>query len=92
MGKDYKNTVKEKLKPKRYFAELAEYGFLDDFIKTYLKDKYETDKGFQDEMKEIIFQYSKSVSPEIEALYLKNLTNILNYFLTRTEKWKTQKQ
>jgi len=77
--------MREKVRPKSYFEELAEGGFLMDYINEFLKEKFETDEEFRDEMLWILFKYSNTVVPEIELMYLQFLNMIMNNFTTKVK-------
>ena len=80
-GKILTKSRKHSLKPKTFFDELAEYGFLIDFLKSRLTDKFSNDPKFRDEMYEILYKYSEQIVPEVEVLYLEKLCESLGFFL-----------
>jgi len=86
----------EKLKklvgPKTYFEELAEFGYLQEYLDTFLKERFENDLDFRLEMFELIQKYAKEPKEMIDNYYLQNLSLALDYFLENTKKWTTQKQ
>jgi hypothetical protein len=75
------NRLKEAVKPKSFFVDLADDGILDDFLYVYLDDSYKNDKLFRDEMLKIQFQYSPLPVMDLEILYLQRLSENLKYFL-----------
>jgi hypothetical protein len=81
----------DKVKPNRFYDELAEYGYLEEFLKTRLKDHYRNDLKFREEMQEIMLRKSSKVVTDIEILYLENLCENLGYFLEYIKPWKNRK-
>lgn len=79
------------VKPKRFYDELAEYGYLEEFLKTRLREHYREDKKFREEMQEIMLKKSPKVVPDIEVLYLENLCEHLGFFLEYIKPWKNRK-
>jgi hypothetical protein len=75
------------LKPKTYYDELAEYGVLDEYLRTYFPDKYENDKGFRQEMFERLMKHSKTSVPGIERFYLEKLCESLEFFMEYNRQW-----
>lgn len=86
-----KEKIDEMLKPKRFFDELAEYGFLLDFLKTRFADKFENDPDFRAEMYAILYNHSPTVVTDVEVVYLEKLCETLSYFLEFTKQWRIQK-
>ncbi len=86
-----KEKIDESLKPKRFFDELAEYGYLLEFLRTRLPDKFENDPDFRDEMYSILYRHSKDVVPDVEVMYLDKFCETMSYFLEFTKPWRTQK-
>ena len=85
--KRFKNAVK----PKRFYEELAEWGILEEFLKTHLRELYTNDKIFREDMMEIFFRCSTEVIPDIEVFYLEQLCENLGFFLEYTRQWRTQR-
>jgi hypothetical protein len=85
-------SKRNSLKPRTFFDELAEYGFLLDFLKTRLTEKFNKDPEFRDDMYEILYKYSNQVIPEVESLYLEKLCESLGYFLEYIKPCLNQKQ
>jgi hypothetical protein len=73
--------IKEKIRPKRFYGELAEEGILDDFLNIYLNESYNNDEAFRDEMLEIQYKYSPKPVRDLEIFYLEQLNKHLTYFL-----------
>jgi hypothetical protein len=76
-----------RFKPRTFFVELAEYGVLEDSLKTRFRDAYENDPSFKEYMQEILVKHSSKPVADIEALYLSNLCETLGYFLEYTSQW-----
>lgn len=85
------NKYHDKIKPKRFYDDLAEYGYLEEFLKTRLKDHYKNDKQFREEMQEILIEKSPNVVSDIEVLFLENLCENLGYYLEYIKPWKNRK-
>lgn len=79
---------KDSVKPRSFYVELAEMGVLEDFLKRYMIDIYETDENFKNEMQEIIYAHSPTPSLELEILYLNKLCETIGYFLEYTRLWR----
>lgn len=84
--------IKKNIKPKRFFDELAEYGYLLEFLKTRLAEKFYNNLEFRDEMLEILYKYSQTPIPEIDVIYLEYLIQNLEYFLEYTKPWRIARQ
>lgn len=92
MTKETRKKLIKMVQPKTIYAEMAEYGYLEDYLGTFLKDKYTNDAEFKEEMFDVLLTYSKAPIPEIELHYLEQLCEGLNYFLEYTKKCRIQKQ
>jgi hypothetical protein len=86
-----KDRYKDIFKPRTFFVELAEYGVLEDSLKTRFRDAYENDPKFKEDMQEILVKHSSKAVVDIEVLYLSNLCETLGYFLEYTSQWRNQK-
>lgn len=92
MDKDQRKAkIDSMLKPKRFFDELAEYGYLLDFLKTRFPYRFENDPDFRAEMYDILYQHSPAVIAEVEVIYLEKLCETMSYFLEFTKLWRIQK-
>ena len=85
------NKYHEKIKPKRFYDDLAEYGYLEEFLKTRLKDQYKNDKQFREEMQKILVEKSPKPVVDIEVLFLEQLCENLGYYLEYIKPWKNRK-
>lgn len=77
--------IKKKLTPRRYFQDMAEYGLLDDILNTNLREDFQQDENFRNDMVEVLYNNSKSPSPVLERFYLEKLCESLSYFLEYTK-------
>ena len=71
------------IKPKTYYEELAEYGYLAKYIDEFAKLEYNSDDEFREHILEILLKYSEDVIPEIEEIYLSELNHTLKDFFER---------
>lgn len=69
-----------RIKPKRYYVELAEDGFLDEYLKQYFPERIIEDQDFRDEMYDLILEHSKQQVTSLEVYYLEKLCESLGYF------------
>ncbi|HPI20503.1 MAG TPA: hypothetical protein PKY56_09035 [Candidatus Kapabacteria bacterium] len=84
-------SFKRKIKPKRFYEELAEMGLLEDYLKYQQSEKYEKDIQFRNEMLDILYQKSIIAVTDIEVMYLEKLCESLSYFLEYIKLWKNQR-
>jgi|GEM_PF-774076 len=74
-----------KIKPKTYYEELAEYGYLAKYIDEFAKIEYNSDDEFREHILEILLKYSDDVIPEIEDIYLSELSDTLKAFIEKSD-------
>lgn len=72
--------LKDKIKPKTFFDELAEQGMLDDYINSYMPEQFSYDEKFQNDVLDLVFKQSSAVMPNIQEFILKKLNESLTYF------------
>lgn len=82
------NGKNKKLRPKTFYDEMAEYGYLDDYIRSVCADRFGEDKEFRNEIVDTLMIHSGNVVPEVEFYYLKKLRKSLDLFLKRNRLWK----
>ena len=75
--------VLEKVRPKTFFEDLAEYGYLMQYIGEFLNDKWEEDEGFRIKIFNILIEHSKYPVNEVNEYYLWHLSNVLKQFQKR---------
>ncbi len=92
MTEETRKKLISMIQPKTIYAEMAEYGYLEEYLGTSLKDKYDSDPEFREEMFDVFLTYSKAPIPEIEHHYLEKICEGLSYFLEYTKKCRIQKQ
>ena len=85
------NNNKKELKPKTFYDELAEFGVLGEYLKTYFPEKYKNDENFRDEMIKSLIKHSDKNIPELEIHYLEKLCESLEFFVEYNLKWKNRK-
>lgn len=73
------------IKPKTYYEELAEYGYLAKYIDEFARIEYNSDDEFREHILEILLKYSEDVIPEIEEIYLTQLSNTLKDFIEKSD-------
>jgi len=84
-------SFKRKIKPKRFYEELAEMGLLEDYLKYQQSEKYEKDIQFRNEMLDILYNKSSIAVTDIEIIHLEKLCESLSYFLEYIKLWKNQR-
>lgn len=72
------------IKPKTYYEELAEYGYLAKYIDEFAKLEYNSDDEFREHILEVLLKYSDDVIPEIEEIYLRELSDTLQNFIDKS--------
>lgn len=72
------------IKPKTYYEELAEYGYLAKYIDEFAKLEYNSDDEFREHILEILLKYSDDVIPEIEDIYLSEFSATLKNFIEKS--------
>ncbi len=89
--KNLPDKIKSYVQPKRFYHELAEDGLLEEFLLFHLKELYNKDLRFREEMIGIMVNHSPEVVVEVEIYYLEKLSQSLSYFLNHLQIWKNQK-
>lgn len=77
--------------PKTYYDSLGEDGYLEEYMRENLHDKFDSDIRFREEMIGLLFKYANNVIPEVEKYYLEKLSDKLNEFLECARQWRTAK-
>lgn len=91
-SEEIKKKKIESIQAKGFYDELAQFGMLEDFIKSNFRQKFENDAYFRDKILDIMRRNSQFPEPELEKEYLDNLINSIEYFLENTKEWRNQKQ
>jgi len=60
--------------------ELAEEGRLEEYIRTYMPEKFRYDEKFQEDILDLVFNKSANLLPEIQLFVLEKLDESLQYF------------
>jgi exoribonuclease II len=84
--------LKKRLNPETYYKELAEMDLLEEFVDTYLKDKFDSDTKFQAEVFQVIFEGSDKIVPDLEVFLLEKLIHSFSYFNQMLSEWTIQDQ
>ncbi|MBM2815087.1 MAG: hypothetical protein HW421_1849 [Ignavibacteria bacterium] len=82
--------ILDRWRPVTYYEELAETGLLENYISEHLREKFESDDDFRNEILYLLMKHSKEPLPVVEELYLDKLCQSLSYFLEYTEQWRKQ--
>lgn len=77
--------ILQEVKPKTFFEDLAEFGYLVKYLHEFMKEKYETDKDFRLRMYNIMYKHSKYPVQEMNLYYLEHLENVMSQFIKKTE-------
>ena len=72
--------VLEKVRPKTFFEDLAEYGYLMQYIEEFMKDKWDNDNGFQIKILNILYEYAKYPTQELNHYYLWHFNHAMEIF------------
>ncbi len=83
--------LKQLVKPKSIYQDLAEDGYLRDYINRFFSERIKKDAKFRDEMYSIMLKHSNKQIPEIDVFYLEKLGETLGFFLEYVKEWKIQK-
>lgn len=75
--------VLDKVRPKTFFEDLAEYGYLMQYIGEFLKEKWDEDPDFRIKIIKILLKHSKYPSNEVNEYFLWHLSNVLKQFHER---------
>ncbi len=84
--------LKKRLNPDTYYKELAEMDLLEEFIDSYLSDKFNGDPKFQAEVFQVIFEESDKIVPDLEVFLLEKLIHSFSYFNQMLSEWTLQDQ
>lgn len=77
--------ILEKVRPKTFFEELAEYGYLMQYVNEHMKDDFDNDNNFRLKIYDILFRYSKYPDTELNIYYLQHLNNSMNQFFAKVK-------
>ncbi len=83
--------MRRRVAPVTFYEKLAQDGLLEDYLASFLEERFDTDEDFRNEMIDVILQYSKKPVPKLERFYLEKIIESLSYFLEYTSQW-TKKQ
>lgn len=77
--------VLEKVRAKTFFEDLAEYGYLRQYINQFMKEEYENDVQFKLKIFKILYRYSKYPDNDLNLYYLEHLNNVMKTFSTEVK-------
>ena len=77
--------ILDKVSPKTFFEDLAEEGYLMQYIREFLNDKWEEDKDFRIKIFNILQSYSKYPVNDVNEYYLWHLNEALTQFNEKVE-------
>lgn len=74
-------VINKQLKPRTIYHELAEDGILEDYLKTYMPEKFSYDEKFQNDVLDLVFAQSNGLVPDIQLFILEKISESLQYFI-----------
>lgn len=77
--------ILEKVRAKTFFEDLAEYGYLRQYINQFMHDEYENDDQFKLKIFKILYKYSKYPDNDLMEYYLSHLDKVMNRFTEKVE-------
>lgn len=77
--------ILEKVKPKTLYEDLAEFGYLMQYLKEFMWETFENDPKFRERMFKILYEQSKYPVQELNHYYLQHLNNLMEQFLNKVE-------
>jgi hypothetical protein len=77
--------ILEKVKPKTFFEDLAEYGYLMQYLREFMWEKFENDDEFRTRMFKIMYEHSKYPVQELNYYYLFHFNNVLEQFFKKVD-------
>ncbi len=72
--------ILEKVRPKTFFEDLAEYGYLMQYVDEFMKEKWDNEESFQIKILNILYEYSKYPSQELNLYYLWHFNHAMEIF------------
>lgn len=76
--------IKSQLTPTTFLEELAQSGYLLEYVNNFLKNDYENKKSFRDEILILIQKYYTEPVDDLDLFYLECLNFILINFKNKT--------
>ncbi len=77
--------------PNTIYDELAEAGYLSEYLNIYFQDKMKNDNNFRENMVNVFYRSSNKYTPEVEIFCLELLCQGLEYFFEYNKKWLNKK-
>jgi len=84
MKKEKLDRILEKVGPKTVKEDLAEFGYLLEWVNQFMKERFETDSEFKMEIYTILYKHSKRIEPELDIYFLEHLLFNIDHFLRKT--------
>ncbi|MDC1068912.1 hypothetical protein OAQ99_07115 [Candidatus Kapabacteria bacterium] len=75
--------ILEKVRAKTFFEDLAEYGYLMQYVNQFMKKEFDTDEKFKLKVFKILYQYSKYPDNELAVYYLSHLNEVMKSFTSK---------
>lgn len=76
--------IKSQLTPITFLEELAQSGYLLEYVNNFLKNDYETKLSFRDEIFILLQKYQEEPIDDIDIFYLEYLNYALTNFKNKT--------
>lgn len=77
--------VLEKVRAKTFFEDLAEYGYLMQYVNQFMKKEFDEDEKFKLKIFKILYQYSKYPDNDLALYYLSHLQEAIHVFTDKVE-------
>lgn len=78
--------------PMTFYDELAVYGDLEEFIRTFFADRMERDSDFKERILGSLMRFSPRPSDTVDTFVLEQLLESLTYFLEYTKECRTPRR
>ncbi|MFY8159993.1 MAG: hypothetical protein ACOVNU_01560 [Candidatus Kapaibacteriota bacterium] len=75
-----------KVSPITFLEELAQGGYLYEYVLKFLKNDFEQNEQFRIEVLELLYKYSSIPILELDVYFLEKLNDILLVFLNKIQK------
>lgn len=77
--------ILEKVSPKTFFEDLAEYGYLMQYVNEFMPDEFENDSNFKMKVFGVLYKHSKYPDQGLNHYYLWHLNHSMNQFFEKVE-------
>lgn len=75
--------LRKQVSPTTFLQELAEAGYLYEYVTSFLSDDFLNDEKFRTEIFALLFQYSEEVVEELDVYFLEELNKMLENFIQK---------